>query len=428
MEDGNGACPRCRQTVVVGAPYCPHCGERLIADSPDGNGAAMVPNAAITRVDQAPVDVLAIGLLSNSRPRTASRPTRAAARSRSARAGGTPDLLSVIAPGHEQSAFDQRRAVARGLLALARGGRRLDRSRKPGVAAAAFLRRFEGRRLTQEAYAIDLADWFVWLQGAGIHPFDATFATVESYAREPLEDGRPPAPSTVARRLACLAHFYRRAMFAGLIDRNPVDQIQRPRVPEQSATLGISKQKAQALIAAARASSPTDALLVLLMLELGLRVSEAVGAQIEDLSEQGRHRVLRIRGKGQATKATLVPINPPVADAIARATLGRSSGPLLINERGLALSRQQAGRRIRALGESIGVPRLHPHALRHAFVTLALDEGASLRDVQDGARHADPRTTRRYDRNRMNLDRHPTHLLGAVLERVDGEGPVVPVR
>jgi len=424
MEDGNGACPRCRQTVVVGTSYCPHCGNRLIATAHDGDGAIAVPDGAITSGAPALVDVLAIGLLSDSGRRTASRP----ARSRSARDRGTPDLLSVLAPGQERSASEERRAVAKGLLALARGGRRLDRSRKPGPAAAAFLRRFEGRRLTQESYAIDLADWFIWLQGAGIHPFDATFATVESYAREPLEDGRSPAPATVARRLACLAHFYRRAMFAGLIDRNPVDQIQRPRVPEQSATLGISKEKAQALIAAGRASNPTDALLVLLMLELGLRVSEAVGALIEDLSEQGRHRVLRIRGKGQATKATLVPLNQPVADAIANATEGRSSGPLLINERGRALSRQQAGRRIRALGESIGVPRLHPHALRHAFVTLALDEGASLRDVQDGARHADPRTTRRYDRNRMNLDRHPTHLLGEVLERVDGEGSVIPVR
>lgn len=52
---------------------------------------------------------------------------------------------------------------------------------------------------------------------------------------------------------------------------------------------------------------------------------------------------------------------------------------------------------------------LHPHDLRHAFVTLSLDAGASLRDVQDAAGHADPRTARRYDRARHNLDRHPTY-------------------
>jgi site-specific recombinase XerD len=59
---------------------------------------------------------------------------------------------------------------------------------------------------------------------------------------------------------------------------------------------------------------------------------------------------------------------------------------------------------------------LHPHDLRHAFVTLALDTGASLRDVQDAAGHADPRTTRRYDRARHNLDRHPTYALAGLVD------------
>ena len=58
---------------------------------------------------------------------------------------------------------------------------------------------------------------------------------------------------------------------------------------------------------------------------------------------------------------------------------------------------------------------LHPHDLRHAFVTLSLDVGASLRDVQDAAGHADPRTTRRYDRARYNFDRHPTYALAGII-------------
>jgi site-specific recombinase XerD len=59
---------------------------------------------------------------------------------------------------------------------------------------------------------------------------------------------------------------------------------------------------------------------------------------------------------------------------------------------------------------------IHPHDLRHAFVTLSLDAGASLRDVQDAAGHADPRTTRRYDRARHNLNRHPTYLLAGMVK------------
>jgi integrase/recombinase XerD len=55
----------------------------------------------------------------------------------------------------------------------------------------------------------------------------------------------------------------------------------------------------------------------------------------------------------------------------------------------------------------------HPHTLRHAFITAALDAGVPLRDVQEAASHADPRTTMRYDRARGSLDRHATYIVAA---------------
>ena len=61
------------------------------------------------------------------------------------------------------------------------------------------------------------------------------------------------------------------------------------------------------------------------------------------------------------------------------------------------------------------MPRPHPHMLRHTFVTTMLDAGVDLRDVQIAARHADPRTTMRYDRARKNLDRHPTYIHAAFM-------------
>ncbi|WP_338051370.1 tyrosine-type recombinase/integrase [Pseudonocardia acidicola] len=70
------------------------------------------------------------------------------------------------------------------------------------------------------------------------------------------------------------------------------------------------------------------------------------------------------------------------------------------------------------LARAAGVPswaRLSPHSMRHTTITLALDAGAPLRDVQDFAGHRDPRTTRRYDRSRSSLDRHAAYTLTAYL-------------
>jgi integrase len=56
-----------------------------------------------------------------------------------------------------------------------------------------------------------------------------------------------------------------------------------------------------------------------------------------------------------------------------------------------------------------------PHTLRHEFITAALDAGVPLRDVQEAASHADPRTTMRYDRARGSLDRRATYIVAAYL-------------
>jgi site-specific recombinase XerD len=81
------------------------------------------------------------------------------------------------------------------------------------------------------------------------------------------------------------------------------------------------------------------------------------------------------------------------------------------------MDRHAATRRLHHLADDAGIslPRMHPHMLRHTFVTTMLDAGVDLRDVQIAARHADPRTTMRYDRARKNLDRHPNYILAAYM-------------
>ncbi|MBU3067335.1 tyrosine-type recombinase/integrase [Nocardia sp. NEAU-G5] len=106
-----------------------------------------------------------------------------------------------------------------------------------------------------------------------------------------------------------------------------------------------------------------------------------------------------------------------VGRAIDRATGDRDHGPILLNTRGRRMDRHCATRRLRHLARdsAMRLPRMHPHMLRHTFVTTMLDAGVDLRDVQIAARHADPRTTMRYDRARTNLDRHPNYILAAYM-------------
>ena len=59
--------------------------------------------------------------------------------------------------------------------------------------------------------------------------------------------------------------------------------------------------------------------------------------------------------------------------------------------------------------------KIEPHTLRHPLITAALDAGVPLRDVQKAASHADPRTTMRYDRARVSLDRHATYIVTAYI-------------
>ncbi|MFB9318290.1 tyrosine-type recombinase/integrase [Cryptosporangium minutisporangium] len=117
---------------------------------------------------------------------------------------------------------------------------------------------------------------------------------------------------------------------------------------------------------------------------------------------------MRVRSK--EGKVVLVPLPPAVGRALDRAVDERTARPILRNTRGGPMDRHAATRRLKPLATTAGIrmPRTHPHVLRHTLVTTMLDAGVSLRDIQFAARHADPRTTMRYDRARKNLDRHPT--------------------
>jgi len=270
--------------------------------------------------------------------------------------------------------------------------------------AAAYLAGFA--RPTREAYARDLRAWGAFLARAGVDVLDAHRVHADAFCRAAEVAG--VAPATLARRLTAMSGFYAYAADEGLIGRNPVDRVRRPRVSDQSSRSGLEIDELRAVLRAAEADGARSHALVCLLALNGLRVSEAVAADIGDLGHERGHRTLRVRRKGG--KLATIPLAPRTASAVDALVVDREAGPIFATRSGRAMDRHAAWKVVRRLA-----PGASPHSFRHAFVTNALDAGVPLHVVQDGAGHADPRTTQRYNRRRNALDSHATYAVAAFI-------------
>lgn len=180
------------------------------------------------------------------------------------------------------------------------------------------------------------------------------------------------------------------------------------------------------LLHVAEQTNPRDFLLVAFLGLNGLRVSEALGADVSDLGSSGGHRTLRVTRKGR--KRGVVPLAPVVVSTLDEYLEGRAQGPLLarLDRSGRVavpiapISRQAAYERIQRLADLAGVnPALSPHSLRRSFVTLALQDGVPLHQVQLAVGHASPTTTMIYFKDAGNLDGNPTFELANALVGVE---------
>ena len=190
------------------------------------------------------------------------------------------------------------------------------------------------------------------------------------------------------------------------------------RLDYESHATGLDRNEVGALlVAAGLGPAPEHALISPLAIN-GLRISEALGADIDALGLERGHRTLIIVRKG--SKVVTIPLAPRTARAVDLAIGERIDGPIFLRPDGHRMDRHCASRIVRRVARRVarraGVDKpIGPHTLRHAFITAALDAGLPLRDVQEAASHADPRTTMRYDRARGSLDRHATYIVAAYL-------------
>ena len=177
---------------------------------------------------------------------------------------------------------------------------------------------------------------------------------------------------------------------------------------------GLDRNELGALLVQAGLGDLRDGALITLLALNGLRISEALNADIDDLSTERGHRTLAIVRKGG--KHVTIPIAPRTGRALDLYIGERTMGPIFLGVEGGRMDRYCADRMVKRLVKRAGIDkRISPHSLRHSFITAALDAGVPLRDVQEAASHADPRTTMRYDRARRSLDRHATYIVSTFI-------------
>ena len=278
------------------------------------------------------------------------------------------------------------------------------------LALTGFLAGYSG--LTRDAYSLDPRLYTEWVTTAGMRPFDVRRAHIEAFARHLEAIGR--ARATIARRLGTIVCFYRYAEQEGLIEHSPAVHVRRPRMDYESHAIGLDRNELGAMLVAAGLAGARDHALISLLALNGLRVSEAIRARIEDLALERGHRTLTVLRKGG--KTVTMPLAPRTARAVDLVVGERFEGTILYGNEGGGLDRHAAARIVSRIGKAAGINKhIGPHTLRHGFITAALDAGVPLRNVQEAASHADPRTTMRYDRARVSLDRHATYIVSTFI-------------
>jgi site-specific recombinase XerD len=126
--------------------------------------------------------------------------------------------------------------------------------------------------------------------------FCARRADIEGFTRGLEAGGR--ARATIARRLGTVSGFYRYAVEEGLLEHSPAVHVRKPRLDYESHAVGLDRNEVGALLVAAGLAGCTGPRMVSLLCLNGLRVSEAIGADIERLALERGHRTLTINRKG----------------------------------------------------------------------------------------------------------------------------------
>lgn len=267
---------------------------------------------------------------------------------------------------------------------------------------------------TVRNYETDLVPFFEFLRGEGIadlrlvdrklvRKYVAWLAMERQVRLTKASVKQGHDTPSVARKLSVLRSFYRFLVREKLLDINPVSRISMPKLDKRVPTF-LSKQEVGKLIEAPELGTPLtlrDRALLELLYAAGIRVSEIVGLDIDNIDLDARE--VRVLGKGSKERISLM--GKPALHALERyINLGRGklvgkrrTEALFLNRYGARLSVRSVQNTVRRYSLKEGLSqKVHPHSIRHSFATHLLDGGADLRVVQELLGHESLSTTQIY--------------------------------
>jgi integrase/recombinase XerC len=210
--------------------------------------------------------------------------------------------------------------------------------------------------------------------------------------------------TSVARSLAAVRSLYRWLAQEGVVEQNPAALVSTPKLPKKLPRVPTIEEMNSVLdgqMPEVAAFPARDRVLFELLYGCGIRNSELVGINLDDIRLSAE--AILIRGKGK--KERYVPFGDAVKTALSAylpvrqqiLATRKNTNALLINQRGGRLTTRSVGRIIKKIAVAKGLPPdVHPHTLRHAFGTHLLEEGADLRAIQEMLGHERLSTTQRY--------------------------------
>jgi integrase/recombinase XerC len=254
---------------------------------------------------------------------------------------------------------------------------------------------------TIKAYTGDLANFAAYVGSRNWRNID--HLTIRGFLSRLYE--KDLEKTSVARALAAVRSFYRWLAQEGLVEQNPAALVSTPKLPKKLPRVPTIEEMNTVLDGQMPevASFPErDRIMFELLYGCGIRNSELIGINLDDIRLSSE--AILIRGKGK--KERYVPFGDSVKTALAiylplrQQTLAvrkKNTTALLINQRGGRLTTRSVGRIIKKIAIAKGLsPDVHPHTLRHAFGTHMLEEGADLRSIQEMLGHERLSTTQRY--------------------------------